>query len=339
MWKRDDHVEVEIHNAPIPEPGPSEILIKVVVSGTNPKDWKLPFWFETNGVNTGDDMAGYVQAVGKDVTEFRVGDRVAAFHVMRTSHGSFAEYAVSPAHTAFVLPSTTTFEEAATIPLAATTAVMALFACLGLPEPWHKREEDRAKTANGVLVYGGATAVGGFVIKLLRKVDVHPIYVVAGKGTDFVNGLLDNSKGDRVFDYRQGSEAMTEEIKEALGGRLFRYAVDCVAENKTWKNIVNFLEPGGHVTGVLPNETYEGFPEGKEHTYTYVGAAHESERELAIAWFRLFAMGLREGWLTPHPHEVVPGGLNGVQTALQNLKDGKASAVKYVLRIEETPGL
>ena len=61
-------------------------------------------------INQGDDIAGIVHEVGENVTEFRPGDRVAAFHQMMAPHGSWAEYAVSWAHTTFHLPKTTSFE-------------------------------------------------------------------------------------------------------------------------------------------------------------------------------------------------------------------------------------
>ena len=101
--------KVQIVDSPIPAPGPDEVLIKVVVSGTNPKDWKRA---ESNEQpwNTGDDIAGVIHTVGADVTEFKPGDRVAAFHQMQAPHGSFAEFAISPEHTAFHLPKYTSFE-------------------------------------------------------------------------------------------------------------------------------------------------------------------------------------------------------------------------------------
>ena len=85
------------------------MLIKVIYSGSNPKDWKLPLMIPPH--NSGDDIAGLVEEVGENVVEFRKGDRVAAFHQMTKPHGSFAEYAIAPAHTTFHLPATTTFEE------------------------------------------------------------------------------------------------------------------------------------------------------------------------------------------------------------------------------------
>ena len=53
----------------------------------------------------------------------------------------------------------------------------------------------------------------------------------------------------------------------------------------------------------------------------------------------MFGKGLRDGWLRGHPVTVVPGGLSGVQEGLANLKNGKASATKYVFRIGETSGV
>lgn len=60
-----------IIDSPIPVPGPDHILIKVVVSGSNPKDWKRPEW-RGDDINQGDDIAGIVHQVGEKVTEFKV---------------------------------------------------------------------------------------------------------------------------------------------------------------------------------------------------------------------------------------------------------------------------
>lgn len=74
----------EIRDLEIPEPGDDEILVKNVAVASNPKDWKVPEWIPTwNGVE-GNDIAGTVVKVGKNVTEFKEGDRVAAFTKMMT---------------------------------------------------------------------------------------------------------------------------------------------------------------------------------------------------------------------------------------------------------------
>ena len=61
-------------------------------------------------MNQGDDIAGVVHNVGQNITEFKPGDRVAAFHELVTPHGSWAEYAVAWGYTTFHLPPATSFE-------------------------------------------------------------------------------------------------------------------------------------------------------------------------------------------------------------------------------------
>ncbi len=104
-------LKVQIVDSPIPTPEPDQVVIKVVVSGTNPKDWKMPLpQHKGRSFNPGDDIAGVVHSVGSNVVEFKQGDRVAAFHEISAPGGSYAEYAVSWDHTTFHTPKKTTFE-------------------------------------------------------------------------------------------------------------------------------------------------------------------------------------------------------------------------------------
>lgn len=75
----------EIRDLDIPEPGDDEILVKNVAVASNPKDWKVPMWMPEWEAVEGNDIAGTVEKVGKNVSEFKEGDRVAAFTVMRTN--------------------------------------------------------------------------------------------------------------------------------------------------------------------------------------------------------------------------------------------------------------
>ena len=102
--------KVTIHDVPVPKPNADQLLIKVVYSGSNPKDWKRPEFFGQPH-NSGDDIAGVVEAVGENVVEFKKGDRVAAFHEMMAPSGSFAEYAIAWDYATFHLPKKTSFEE------------------------------------------------------------------------------------------------------------------------------------------------------------------------------------------------------------------------------------
>lgn len=101
---------VTIIDSPIPVVGSSQVLIRVMVSGSNPKDWKRPEWFQIPH-NSGDDVAGIVEAVGEDIVEFRVGDRIAALHEMMAPGGGYAEYALAPGFACFHLPKSISFQE------------------------------------------------------------------------------------------------------------------------------------------------------------------------------------------------------------------------------------
>lgn len=113
--------KVEIVDSPVPEPNDDQVLIKVVVSGSNPKDWKVGEFFNMTG-NTGDDIAGEVVKVGKNVYEFKPGDRVASFHEMLSPGGSYAEYALGWQHTTFHIPKTISVEGKRALPLRCLTS-------------------------------------------------------------------------------------------------------------------------------------------------------------------------------------------------------------------------
>ncbi|KAH9892166.1 GroES-like protein [Xylariomycetidae sp. FL2044] len=326
--------QVKIIDSEVPKPGPDQVVIKVVVSGSNPKDWKVPEIWSDAVVNQGDDIAGIVSEVGANVTEFKPGDRVAAFHEMTKPHGSWAEYALAWQHTTFHIPEKTTFEEAAAIPLAAMTAAVGLYLRLGLPHPWTP-----ATAPLPLIIYGAASAVGVYTIQLAKQSNIHPLICVAGKSASHVEQLIDRSKGDTIIDYRAGDEAVVEGLKKAAGGRELLYAYDAVSEKGSYQNLGKVLAPGSTITFVLPGRTYEGIPDHIKQTITNVGCVHQDAKDFGFVFFRYFARGLQEGWFKPQPQEVVPGGLGGVQQALENLKAGKANAVKYVFRIAETEGV
>lgn len=304
------------------------------------------------GINQGDDIAGIVHSVGSDVTNFRPGDRVASFHEMLTPHGSFAEYAVGLEATTFHIPANVSFEEAATIPLAGMTAALGLYQRLGLPVPWFPAQERLP-----LVVYGAAGAVGSFAVKLATLSNIHPIICVAGRGTAYVESLIDRSKGDTVVDYRDGNDEVVNGLRKALeGSGKLCHAFDAVSDKGSYQNLMKVMDLSkGKITLVLARKKYEGIPADFEKSFTQVGKVHadrypgiQGEKKLAgllgdqdfgAVMYKFLERGLAKGWFKGHPFEVVPGGLSGLQTGLQQLKAGKASAFKYVFRIDETEGL
>jgi NADPH2:quinone reductase len=260
---------------------------------------------------------------------------------MRTPGGSFAEYAVAWKHTTFHIPDSISFQEAATIPLAALTSVVGLYVRLGLPEPWSPA---KPKGKHPILIYGAASAVGAFAIQLAKLSGLHPIIGIAGRGIPFAESLIDKSQGDAIIDYRKGDEAVVQGIKDALKGEKIRYCFDGISENGSHQNIAAVLDQSGsHVTHVLPPENFapKGFknPDGIESSLTMVGSVHGEDKDVGFVWSRLFTRLLEDGRFKAHPYEEREGGLAGVSQALRDLKDGRASAVKYVFDIGKTEGL
>lgn len=224
--------------------------------------------------------------------------------------------------------------EAATLPLAAMTAALGLYQRLSLPLPWNPTSEKLP-----LVVYGGATAVGAFALKFAKLSNIHPLIVVAGKGSAFVETLIDREKGDTIIDYREGDDAVRTKIKEAVGGSPIHYAYDAVSEKGSSQNLGAVLTKPGKITTVLDTDNSQ-LPDGITVHKTNVGSVHRPEtpgdRDFGAAFFPLIGRGLAEGWYSGHPYEVRPGGLHGVEGALRDLESGKASAVKYVVRIGET---
>lgn len=226
------------------------------------------------------------------------------------------------------------------------TAAVGLYQNLSLPAPWHP-----TSTPTPLIIYGAATAVGSFAVQLAQASNVHPLICIAGRGIQHVESLISKDKGDVILDYRVGNEELQANLKSELskyGGKA-EYAFDTVAENGTHTNIASVLDhEKGKVTFVLPQD----YSSISSHIYaplTMVGSVHSKDepetktpvwnRDFAFVFFRLFGRGLEQGWFKGHPYEVVPGGLNGIEKALTNLKEGKASAVKYVFRIADTDGV
>ncbi|KAF8854393.1 GroES-like protein [Acephala macrosclerotiorum] len=340
----------------IPKPGPKEVLIKVFAAGLNPKDWKYTEdCNESEALNAGDDLAGIIEAVGSDVFEYKPGDRVAGFHRLGEPSGGYAPYALALASTTFLLPPAVSFEAGATLPLASMTAAIALFQALRLPAP--DTSTPGVKDIP-VLIYGGATAVGGFALQLAKLCGLSPIITVAGAGIDFVKAL---DAATHIIDYHAGNaEYIQAEITAALGGKKLLHALDCAGGRDSWVAAGGVLAPGGQLNmldwgEVLDWEPALDIPGPKawtppvrvELSFTLVSSAYGSKHawiseeraaadaDFAYTFYRYIARLLDEGRLRPHPHEVRPGGLDGILQGVKDLQAGKVSARKLVVKYVE----
>jgi NADPH:quinone reductase-like Zn-dependent oxidoreductase len=189
--------------------------------------------------------------------------------------------------------------------------------------------------------------VGSYTIQLARRANIHPLICVAGQSQHHVETLIDRSRGDTIIDYRAGDAAVVQGIRAALGGDdspPLAHAFDAVSEpgrgpgRPSYQNICDVLAPRGRLTLVLPGREFPEIPAEVRKSITQVGDVHSEKKDLGFVYSRLITRGLEEGWFRPQPQVVIPGGLGGVQEGLEKLRDGAASAVKYIFKISETEG-
>jgi NADPH:quinone reductase len=192
---------------PVPEPGPGEVRVRVVVAGVNPTDWKaragltgpreLPF----AEVVPGQDAAGVVDAVGQGVTGLRAGDRVWVFLAQHgRPTGTAAEFTVVPAARAVHLAEGASYDVGASLGVPAMTAHRALT----VHEDGPSRLSPGALAGRTVLVTGGAGAVGHAAIQLACWAGAEVITTISSE----VKARLATAAGaDHVVDYTGGDPA------------------------------------------------------------------------------------------------------------------------------------
>jgi NADPH:quinone reductase-like Zn-dependent oxidoreductase len=228
---------------------------------------------------------------------------------------------------------------------------MYLWQCL--PPPWSPCTSSSRPLP--FIIYGASSALGAFSAKFAKASNIHPIIAIGGGSKGYVTSLLDKRRGDTWIDYRQDVESMKREVKEALGDTAAFHAVDCISDKGTWIPVAQMLTSGGQVSVFTGSNLYDEIeiPSGVTIKYTYVGSAHsgaylpmmpkqpnpevvESAPEFTHVLFRYMSRMLLKGTLEGHPYEVIPGGLNGVASGLQRLKNGEARGKKFIYRIGDT---
>lgn len=188
-----DHLDLTAVDTPVP--AADEVLVRVRATSVNPYDWHhmrgeprvarmMP---GTLGLRApklrilGGDMAGQVEAVGDDVTEFRPGDDVFAL----LEQGGFAEYVSVPERLLARKPGNLSYEQAAAVPMAATTALLGL------------RDVARIEPGQKVLVNGASGGVGTFAVQIARALGARADAVCSLPNADLARSI----GADDVIDY------------------------------------------------------------------------------------------------------------------------------------------
>ena len=240
---------VEIRDLEKPSPDSDEVLVRVSAASVNIADW-----YAVTGrpliargsmglrrpkeTRIGVDYSGVIEAVGGDVTDFEAGDEVFGGRT-----GACGEYVVAKADRAIVTkPAALTFESAAAVGVAATTALQAI--------------RDQGKLAEGqrVLVHGASGGVGTYAVQIAKALGGEVTAVCGPRGVEIARAL----GADRVVDHTQEdvtrSDGRFDLAVDIAGTRSFRELRRVLAPNATLvvvggKRASRLLGPLGHVAG------------------------------------------------------------------------------------------
>jgi NADPH:quinone reductase-like Zn-dependent oxidoreductase len=210
-----------------PAPEDDELLVRVHAAGVDAGAWHLmiglPYLIRLAGYGLrkprqrirGRELAGRVEAVGRDVTRFRPGDEVYGI-----GEGAFAEYARVPQKRAAPKPVNLGFEQAAAVPISAITALQGL------------RDKGRLQPGQRVMVIGAAGGVGSFAVQLAKAFGAHVTGVVSTAKTDLARSI----GADEVVDYTR---------EDATDGRRRYDLVLDTAGNRPLSSLRRALTPTG----------------------------------------------------------------------------------------------
>jgi len=219
---------VQIVDVEMPVPKDNEALIKVRAASVNPLDGGLMKGKPYSGrmvtglrkpkdTRPGRDVAGQVEAVGRNVTQFKPGDALfgvcvsdpqdSGVGVWIHCHGDFAEYVCAPESILVMKPENVTFEQAASAPIAAFTALQGL------------RDKGHIRPGHKVLINGAAGGVGTFAVQIAKSFGADVTGVSSTRNLKMVRSI----GADHVIDYTQEDFAKS--------GQRYDLFLDCFASH------------------------------------------------------------------------------------------------------------
>jgi len=214
-----------------PVPGPGEVLIRVKAAGVNRPDMvqRRGLYPPPPGASDipGLEVAGIVEAVGKNVTQFETGEKVCAL----VTGGGYSEFCISSEESTVTLPAGFSLLEAAAIPETYFTVWSNLF--------------DRAgfKEGEWLLVHGGSSGIGSTAIQLAKAFGAK---VITTAGSTDKIAFCKKLGADVAINYRE--QDFVEAVKTATGGSGINVALDMVGGDYIEKNISCLAPDGRHVS-------------------------------------------------------------------------------------------
>jgi NADPH:quinone reductase-like Zn-dependent oxidoreductase len=222
---------LELREIDLPALGDDEVLVRVHAASVNPLDWHRmrgePYFMRASeglakpkNTALGADVAGRVEAVGRDLTQVQPGDEVFGM-----ATGALAEYVRASAEAVAPKPANVTFEEAAAVPVAGLTALQGL------------RDKGGVEAGQRVLINGAAGGVGTFAVQIAKSFGAEVTGVCSTRNVELVRSI----GADRVVDYTREDFTLSVERYDLV--------LDAVA-NRSLSALRRILKPDGTLVWV-----------------------------------------------------------------------------------------
>ncbi|KAJ3877021.1 GroES-like protein [Lentinula edodes] len=324
-----------VSTVPILKPGPGQLSIKVIATALNPVDWKIQAWdfiVQKYPAILGIDIAGDVEEVGDGVQGFSKGDKVFCQGYFSNEMASFQQYTLIPADIVGKIPSNISYAQAATIPLALTTAAIGLLHAQpgggGLNPTFDPKISFSGQSA---IVIGGGTSVGQYAIQFLKLLGYSTIIAYASaRHTNMLTSIGATHVIDRA---KVPIDSLAESAKN-IGSVPITIAYNAVGDKDSRAACADAIVEGGQIADVDP-EAKNDVPENGKRVFPIMGSSHIHREFGRILWKNLPNL-LQEGKIVPNQVEKLPNGLAGIDEGLQKMKANKVSGVKLVAFPQET---
>ncbi|TFY82387.1 hypothetical protein EWM64_g1615, partial [Hericium alpestre] len=317
--------KVVLTEVDVPRPGPEQVLVKVVAAALNNCDWKTVIYAKALGAVVGSDFAGTIVEIGSDVSPGTrtIGERVAGFvHGGVKPNGTCAEYVVVDPHILITLPPSISFENGAQLGVSPFAAAQTLYTTHELPPV--VRRPRRSET---LLVFGGATCIGQYVIQLAKLGGLNIVACCCSRNFS----LVEKIGADQVYDYT--APYMSNTVRIATGGHL-RYAVDCVSERHSPRQVAWSLGSTGGIVAAIQrygsprlgvevksSTPFTLLPE--DFSYPIEHKSDPAEIERGTVYAKLWTDILSKDMVQLAPINLLPDGLAGVEKGFEYMMEGK----------------
>ncbi|KAM5539288.1 hypothetical protein V8D89_007161 [Ganoderma adspersum] len=329
----------------VPKPGPQDVLVKIMATALNPVDWKLVDSFLSSVIQeypfiSGTDAAGIVEEVGAEVTTLQKGDKILFQGWFTNPYATFQQYCLVPELVTAKIPEGISFDQAASVPLALATIVLALWdhnprteKSVRFTPPWEENGLTQY-AEKPALILGGSSSVGQYAIQMAKYQGFSPILTTASPHNA---EMLKALGAAAVLDRTLAPAKILAELPKLTGGKPIEFVYDAVSLADTQPLAYEALADGGSLVIVLPDlipAELKKAGDGKKIAHVFGNVQHPECRPCGEEMYKRLTEWLEKG--IPNKVEVLPGGLAGIPEGLDRLEAFKISGTKLIARPQET---